>query len=109
MHRTHLRSQEQSIEARHCTIARAPDVVGSRSAFRILREAFYGTTRFEDFAARARVWLGPSGVEMQHHACGGAIRTELRCAEGHPVTPGEIDLVPRPGAEPALPAAEQLH
>jgi DNA-binding HxlR family transcriptional regulator len=41
--------------AKNCTIAKALDVVGSRSAFLILREAFYGTTRFDDFAERARV------------------------------------------------------
>jgi DNA-binding HxlR family transcriptional regulator len=37
-------------EARSCTIAKALDVVGTRSAFLLLREAFYGTTRFDDFA-----------------------------------------------------------
>jgi DNA-binding HxlR family transcriptional regulator len=38
-----------------CTIARALDVVSSRSAFLILREAFYGTHRFDDFAERAGI------------------------------------------------------
>ena len=38
-----------------CSIRRALDVAGTRSALLILREAFYGTTRFDDFAARARV------------------------------------------------------
>ncbi|MBR7834872.1 helix-turn-helix transcriptional regulator [Actinospica durhamensis] len=41
--------------ASRCTIAKAIDVVGNRSAFLILREAFYGTTRFDDFAARVGV------------------------------------------------------
>jgi DNA-binding HxlR family transcriptional regulator len=41
--------------ANQCTIARALEVVSTRSAFLILREAFYGTTRFEDFAQRARI------------------------------------------------------
>jgi DNA-binding HxlR family transcriptional regulator len=35
-----------------CMIARALDVVPTRSAFLILREAFYGTSRFDDFAER---------------------------------------------------------
>jgi DNA-binding HxlR family transcriptional regulator len=152
-------------EARRCAIARALEVVGSRSAFLILREAFYGTTRFEDFAERAQIsepvaaarlrelvgagllerrpyrepgqrtrlgyhlaeagadffpalaalmqwgerWLGPGGVEMRHHACGGAIRAELRCAEGHPVTISEIDLAPRTGTGAGSGSAEQLH
>jgi DNA-binding HxlR family transcriptional regulator len=39
-------------EATGCSIARALEVVGTRSALLLLREAFYGTTRFDDFAAR---------------------------------------------------------
>lgn len=41
--------------ASNCSIARAIEVVSSRSAFLVLREAFYGTTRFDDFAARVGV------------------------------------------------------
>jgi DNA-binding HxlR family transcriptional regulator len=39
--------------ADRCTIAQSLDVITTRSAFLILREAFYGTTRFDDFAERA--------------------------------------------------------
>lgn len=38
--------------ATHCSIAKALDVVSTRTAFLLLREAFYGTTRFDDFAER---------------------------------------------------------
>src|SRR5881227_2449525 len=41
--------------AERCSIARALDVVSTRSAFLILREAFYGTTRFDDFAERVGI------------------------------------------------------
>jgi len=41
--------------ADRCTLAKALDVVSTRSAFLILREAFYGTTRFDDFAQRAGI------------------------------------------------------
>ncbi len=41
--------------ADRCTIAKALDVLSTRSAFLILREAFYGTTRFDDFATRAGI------------------------------------------------------
>jgi DNA-binding HxlR family transcriptional regulator len=41
--------------ADRCTIAKALDIVSTRSAFLILREAFYGTTRFDDFAQRAGI------------------------------------------------------
>ena len=37
---------------RYCPIERALDVVRTRSAVLVLREAFYGATRFEEFTAR---------------------------------------------------------
>lgn len=36
----------------YCPMERALDVVGTRSAVLLLREAFYGATRFEQFSAR---------------------------------------------------------
>lgn len=38
-----------------CSIGKAMAVVGSRTAMLLLREAFYGTTRFDDFAERVGV------------------------------------------------------
>ena len=38
-----------------CGIARTLGVVSTRTAFLILREAFYGATRFEEFAQRAQI------------------------------------------------------
>jgi DNA-binding HxlR family transcriptional regulator len=38
-----------------CSMARALDVVSSRSALLILREAFYGTTKFDEFAQRVGI------------------------------------------------------
>ncbi|MEJ9079746.1 helix-turn-helix domain-containing protein [Gordonia malaquae] len=35
-----------------CPIEKAMRVVGTRNAMLVMREAFYGTTRFDDFAAR---------------------------------------------------------
>jgi DNA-binding HxlR family transcriptional regulator len=139
--------------ADRCTIARALDVVSTRSAFLILREAFYGTTRFDDFAERVGIsepvaaarlrelvddglleredyqqpgqrtrqryrltdkgadllpalvalmqwgdrWLDERGgpVELRHRDCGERVAVELRCAAGHAIGPGELDLVTR--------------
>jgi DNA-binding HxlR family transcriptional regulator len=135
--------------ASRCSIAKALDVVGARSAFLILREAFYGTTRFDDFAERVGIsesvtaarlrelveegllereayrepgqrtrhqyrltpkgadllpalvalmrwgdrWLNDGGrVELRHRDCGEPIGVQLRCAAGHDVDPGELDL-----------------
>ena len=44
-----------SWKADGCTIAKTLDTITTRSAFLILREAFYGTTRFDDFAQRAEL------------------------------------------------------
>ena len=44
-----------SWKATRCTIAKALDVVSTRSAFLILREAFYGTSRFDEFAERVGI------------------------------------------------------
>jgi DNA-binding HxlR family transcriptional regulator len=38
-----------------CPISRALAVVGNRSTVLILREAYYGTTRFDDFAKRVGI------------------------------------------------------
>jgi len=139
--------------AGECSLARALDVVSTRSAFLLLREAFYGTARFDDFAERAGIsepvaaarlrelvdaglltreqyrepgqrsrlayrltekgadlfpalaalmqwgdkWLSASGgpIELRHRDCGEPVAVELRCAAGHPVTPGDLDLVHR--------------
>jgi DNA-binding HxlR family transcriptional regulator len=39
----------------HCPIENAMEVVGSRNAMLIMREAFYGTTRYDDFAQRVEM------------------------------------------------------
>ncbi len=41
--------------AANCPIDRTLGVVGTRSALLLLREAFYGTTRFADFAERVGI------------------------------------------------------
>jgi DNA-binding HxlR family transcriptional regulator len=41
--------------ADRCTIDRALRVIGNRSALLLIREAFYGTRRFDDFARRVGI------------------------------------------------------
>jgi DNA-binding HxlR family transcriptional regulator len=52
---TGLLSRRGTWSADACSIRRALEIAGTRSALIILREAFYGTTRFDDFAERAGV------------------------------------------------------
>lgn len=42
-------------QAIRCSIDKALGVVGTRSALLLMREAFYGTRRFDDFAARVGI------------------------------------------------------
>jgi DNA-binding HxlR family transcriptional regulator len=42
-------------QATECSIDKAMGVVGSRTAMLLIREAFYGTSRFDDFADRVGV------------------------------------------------------
>jgi DNA-binding HxlR family transcriptional regulator len=137
-------------EARHCSLAKALDIVATRTAFLLLREAFYGTTRFDDFVARAGAsepvtatrlrelvdagllakepyreagqrtrmryrltekgadllpallalmqwgdrWENDGGrVHVRHVGCGARVQAQLRCADGHAVGPGQLELV----------------
>ncbi len=148
-------SPRSSWQVTRCSMARALDVVSSRSALLILREAFYGATKFDEFAERVGIsepvaatrlrelvddgllerepyrepgqrtrlgyrltakgaqllpvlvalmqwgdqWLAPDGppVVLRHSGCGEPVRAELRCAAGHDVGNGELDLAPGPG------------
>jgi DNA-binding HxlR family transcriptional regulator len=123
--------------------------VGTKSAMLIMREAYYGTTRFDDFAHRvgitkaaasARlaelvelglltrrpyrepgqrtrdeyvltqagidfmpvVWAmfewgrrhlpGRNRLRLTHLGCGAEASVEIRCTEGHPVSPEELGM-----------------
>ena len=62
--------------AAHCPIARALDLVGTRSALLLLREAFYGTTRFADFAERAGVSEPVAAARLRELAEHGLVERE---------------------------------
>jgi DNA-binding HxlR family transcriptional regulator len=48
-------ADRDSWRATRCSVDLALSVVGTRSAMLVLREAFYGTTRFHDFASRVGI------------------------------------------------------
>jgi DNA-binding HxlR family transcriptional regulator len=55
VHLTGELDPRESWKAERCTIAKALSVLSTRSALLIMREAFYGTTRFDDFAERVEL------------------------------------------------------
>ena len=48
-------ADRDSWTASNCSVARTLDLVGTRSAMLIMREAFYGATRFDEFARRVGI------------------------------------------------------
>lgn len=48
-------SDRGSWRATRCSVDRTMTAIGNRTSMLILREAFYGTSRFDDFAARVGV------------------------------------------------------
>ncbi|WP_229683931.1 winged helix-turn-helix transcriptional regulator [Nocardia camponoti] len=48
-----------------CSIARAMDLIGTRSAVLILREAYYGTTRFDGFARRVGITDAAAAAQLR--------------------------------------------
>ncbi len=62
--------------ATRCSIARAMDLVSTRSAFLLLREAFYGTTRFDDFAERVGISQPVAAARLRELVRDGLLQRE---------------------------------
>src|SRR5450755_5172358 len=83
-----------------CPIARAMEVVGTRSAFLILREAFYGTTRFDDFAQRVGLSEPVAAARLRELVRDGLLEHEpyrepgQRTRQAYRLTPKGAELFP---------------
>ena len=86
--------------ADRCTIAKALEVVPTRSAFLILREAFYGTSRFDDFAQRVGLSEPATAVRLRELVDNGLLEREdyrepgRRTRQRYRLTAMGADLVP---------------
>jgi DNA-binding HxlR family transcriptional regulator len=47
-----------------CSIEKTMDVLGTKSAMLIMREAYYGTTRFDDFARRVGITKAATSARL---------------------------------------------
>jgi len=87
-------------EATECSIANALEIVGTRSAFLLLREAVYGTTRFDDFAERAGLSEPVAATRLRELVEHGLLEREpyrepgQRTRHGYRLTAMGIDLMP---------------
>lgn len=63
-------------EASRCSIGKAMEIVGTRSAMLLLREAYYGTTRFDDFAKRVGITEAVASARLKELTAAGLLRKE---------------------------------
>jgi DNA-binding HxlR family transcriptional regulator len=60
--------------ADRCMLGRAMEVVGTRSALLLMREAFYGTSRFDDFARRVGITPAVAATRLRELVATGLLR-----------------------------------
>jgi len=65
-----------------CSIVKALDVVGTRSAVLILREAMYGTSRFDGFAERVGITDAAAAAALRKLTAAGLLRKQPYREEG---------------------------
>jgi DNA-binding HxlR family transcriptional regulator len=86
--------------AERCTIAKSLEVVSTRSALLIMREAFYGTTRFDDFAERVGISQPVAAARLRELVEEGLLEREdyrepgQRTRQQYRLTPKGADLFP---------------
>lgn len=84
----------------YCPIERALRVVGTRSAILIMREAFYGATRFDEFAARTALTDATTSTRLQGLVRAGLLtrrpyrRPGERRRDEYVLTPAGAELMP---------------
>jgi DNA-binding HxlR family transcriptional regulator len=87
-------------KAQLCSIGRALDVVRNRASVLILREAFYGATRFEEFAERTRLSEPVTSARLRELTAEGILQREpyrdpgQRTRHAYRLTEKGADLLP---------------
>src|SRR5947209_5765312 len=69
-------ADRDSWRATRCSVDRALGVVGTRSAMLILREAYYGTRRFSEFARRVGITDAVAAARLRELCEAGLLRRE---------------------------------
>ena len=83
-----------------CPVEKAMQVVGSRNALLTVREAFYGTTRFDDFASRVGMSAATTSANLRALTEAGLLARRpyrdagARTREEYALTEAGADLVP---------------
>jgi DNA-binding HxlR family transcriptional regulator len=86
--------------AGECPIERTIAVVGTRSALLILREAYYGTTRFDDFCRRVSITRAAAAARLDDLVRAGLLARRpyrepgQRTRDEYVLTPAGTDFMP---------------
>lgn len=84
----------------HCPIEKAMGVVGSRPAMLLMREAYYGTRRFDDFVERIGVAPATAASHLRALTDAGLLERQPyrepgeRARDGYALTEAGQDLMP---------------
>lgn len=98
--RGRLGDEDRSFVRDYCPIERTLDLVGSKSALLLLREAAYGTTRFDDFAARVGLSDVVVSARLRELVQAGCLMKRpyrdpgQRTRDEYVITQAGLDLVP---------------
>jgi len=84
----------------HCPIEKTMGLVGSRSAMLIMREAFYGTRRFDEFVTRVEMAPATASAHLRALTEAGMLKRQPyrepggRTRDEYALTPAGADLMP---------------
>jgi DNA-binding HxlR family transcriptional regulator len=70
---TDLLGDRETWSMSNCSVARTLDVVGTKSAFLLMREAFFGTRRFDDFARRVGIGEPATAARLKELTAAGLL------------------------------------
>jgi DNA-binding HxlR family transcriptional regulator len=70
---TDLLDERDEWSAANCSIARTLDILGTKSALLIMREAFFGTRRFDDFARRVGIGEPATATRLRELTAAGLL------------------------------------
>ncbi|MFC7672963.1 winged helix-turn-helix transcriptional regulator [Mycolicibacterium sp. GCM10028919] len=83
-----------------CSVAKVLDLLNTKTAFLVLRECFYGTSRFEDFVTRIGTSAPAASRALKHLEAAGIVRRVpyrepgTRSREAYELTSAGEDLLP---------------
>jgi DNA-binding HxlR family transcriptional regulator len=86
--------------ATRCSLAKAAEIVHTRAALLVMREAFYGATRFEEFAERTGLSEPVMAARLRELVGAGLLRREpyqdpgARTRQGYALTEMGADFLP---------------